>query len=110
MRYLYRCTTDKLLEHIARIEEAGDRVLSEHFVGGRDWVLVCSKPADLPGRASLTGYVLDVLKAHTWWHDRNRCECGETPADHTMADGRPANVAATDWHAEHVAAELDGHL
>lgn len=42
-RYLYRCTTDKLTMHIARIEEAGDLVEWPVFTGGRDWVLVCRK-------------------------------------------------------------------
>lgn len=42
-RYLYRCTTDKMVMHIARIEEAGDTVEWPCFIGGRDWVLVCRK-------------------------------------------------------------------
>lgn len=117
MRYLYRCTTDKLLHHIARIEESGDRVLSEHFVGSRDWNLICEKGQPgltlrggtiAPARVQITGYVLDVLKAHTWWNDRNACECGAKPTDH--ADPVWANTHPTDWHAEHVAGALDGKL
>lgn len=46
---------------------------------------------------------LTVLMSHTWWHDRNACECGETPAD----EGAHANVNPTDWHARHVATLLD---
>lgn len=42
-RYAYRCTTGKLLEHMARIEEAGDVVRAEHFVGGRDWLLIVER-------------------------------------------------------------------
>lgn len=44
-RYLYRCTTDKLVMHMERIEEAGDSVLWPVFLGGRDWLLVCQKAA-----------------------------------------------------------------
>lgn len=46
-RYLYRCTTDKLLMHIGRIEADGDVVEWPVFVGGRDWVLVCRKAGEL---------------------------------------------------------------
>jgi hypothetical protein len=41
--YKYRCTTDKLLMHVKRIENAGDTVLWPAFVGGRDWLLICRK-------------------------------------------------------------------
>lgn len=43
MHYIFRCTTDQLAASLDRIVETGDRVLSEHHVGGRDWVLVCEK-------------------------------------------------------------------
>jgi hypothetical protein len=39
--YLYRCTTDKLVHHLERIEQAGDVVVWPCFIGGRDWVLIC---------------------------------------------------------------------
>jgi hypothetical protein len=41
--YLYRCTTNQLVEHLERIESSGDTVRWPLFVGGRDWILVCSK-------------------------------------------------------------------
>lgn len=43
MHYLYRSTTDKLGEQLDSIVEAGDQVLSTHFVGGRDWVVICRR-------------------------------------------------------------------
>lgn len=48
-RYVYRTTTDKLLAVIEHVESSGDEVLSEHFVGGRDWHLIC-RPAPTGGR------------------------------------------------------------
>jgi len=41
--FKYRCTTEKLLMHIARIEESGDSVVWPVFLGGRDWILICRK-------------------------------------------------------------------
>lgn len=46
--YLYRCTTDKLLQHLANIEESGDQVIWPVFVGGRDWLLICRKAGAFP--------------------------------------------------------------
>lgn len=39
--YKWRSTTDKLDEHLNRIAESGDTVVSVHHVGGRDWVIIC---------------------------------------------------------------------
>lgn len=39
--YLYRTTAEKLDGHTAKISEAGDTVVSSHFIGGRDWALIC---------------------------------------------------------------------
>jgi hypothetical protein len=41
--YLFRSTTDKLADHLNHITECGDSVVGQHFVGGRDWVIVCRK-------------------------------------------------------------------
>ena len=38
--YLYRCTEDKLQQHLERIHEAGDSVEHAIYKGGRDYVLV----------------------------------------------------------------------
>lgn len=39
--YPYRTTAEKIEQSVARVVESGDVVLSSHFVGGRDWVLIC---------------------------------------------------------------------
>lgn len=39
--YPYRTTYDKLEQSLATVQDAGDVVLSTHFLGGRDWVLLC---------------------------------------------------------------------
>lgn len=59
-RYLYRCTTDKLTMHIARIEEAGDRVEWPEFTGGRDWILVCRK-ADTSSPDERTSAIVEAI-------------------------------------------------
>lgn len=43
MFYVYRCTTDKLEQHLNRIADMGDEVLWPVFVGGRDWLLFCRR-------------------------------------------------------------------
>lgn len=40
--YTYRCTNDKLPQHLVLIEEAGDVVMFGSLAG-RDWTLVCRK-------------------------------------------------------------------
>lgn len=48
--------------------------------------------------------VAATLRAHTWWHDRNACECGEQPtheAPYYLNAG-----GATDWHALHLAEQV----
>lgn len=45
--YIYRSVADKLGGHLDGIEAAGDQIVSVHYVGGRDWVVVCrTGPAD----------------------------------------------------------------
>lgn len=41
--YPYRTTYDKLDDGTAarHIQEAGDSIVTAHFLGGRDWVLIC---------------------------------------------------------------------
>lgn len=39
--YSYRCTTDKLEQHLNRIQSTGDELVSAHYLGGRDWILIC---------------------------------------------------------------------
>lgn len=41
--YLFRATTNRLLEHRKSIEESGDTIVSQDFQGGRDWLLTCRK-------------------------------------------------------------------
>lgn len=41
--YLYRCTEDKMEQHLQHIAEAGDTVEHVIYKGGRDYVIVCSK-------------------------------------------------------------------
>lgn len=44
--YQFRCTTNRLLEHRKSIQESGDTILEQSFLGGRDWVLTCRKAED----------------------------------------------------------------
>lgn len=67
-RYLYRCTSDKLMTHIALIEESGDQVEWPIFMGGRDWWLICRKVSvddDVSAQLSATREVLVRLTADT---------------------------------------------
>lgn len=43
--YFYRCTEQQLNDALQRIYEAGDRLHSAVFKGGRDWVLIVFKAA-----------------------------------------------------------------
>lgn len=63
--YKFRTTTQQLDEHLNHIVESGDRFVSAHFTGGRDWILICRKTppptiADLAPAAlqQLVGQVL----------------------------------------------------
>lgn len=40
--YTYRCTNDKLPQHLERIYESGDSVMFGSLAG-RDWTLVCRR-------------------------------------------------------------------
>lgn len=51
--YPYRTTYDKLEHAHQQITEAGDTVDSRHFLGGRDWVLMCRR-GDQPPLAAIT--------------------------------------------------------
>lgn len=38
---IFRSVTDKLNEHMAHIEESGDRVIPPlYYCGGRDWIIL----------------------------------------------------------------------
>lgn len=41
--YLFRSTTAHLSEHLERIEESGDAVVSCQFMGEKHWLIVCRK-------------------------------------------------------------------
>lgn len=69
--YLYRCTTDKLVEHTDRIEAAGDVIVSSTYTGDRWWALLCRSGertvADLTAtelRAVISSGVMDALRVH----------------------------------------------
>jgi hypothetical protein len=44
--YPFRTTLDKLEHAHRQVTESGDEVLERHWVGGRDWVLICRKTAE----------------------------------------------------------------
>lgn len=61
--YAFRTTTQKLEDGIAarQVEESGDVITSSHFLGGRDWVLICRHGR--PTVAELTADQFEALLA-----------------------------------------------
>jgi hypothetical protein len=59
--YLYRCTEDKLEQHLASIAEAGDIVEHVIFKGGRDYVLVCRRGQERPVTVALVAESIDAV-------------------------------------------------
>lgn len=54
--YPYRTTTEKLEQAAAQVTAEGDKVISQHFVGGRDWILLCRNGEPSPATvATMSG-------------------------------------------------------
>lgn len=68
--YAYRTTTQKLEDGTAavHVQDSGDAVESAHFLGGRDWVLICRSGE--PTIGDLTAADLEQLLVRVF-ADRN---------------------------------------
>lgn len=45
--YVYKCTTQQLEDALNHIVECGDQIVQPAFCGGRDWIIVCIRAANI---------------------------------------------------------------
>lgn len=87
--YVFRTTTEKMSEHHQHILDSGDSVVTEpHFVGGRDWLLLCRKGGPAVELGAALGTVAVALNRLT-----AKLESFEKLADRARSGARQASPA-----------------